>query len=249
MVHFVIMSPAPAELQSPGQSPPELEAQFIVQSLSKDDVVIDEHFRPLTLPDNSIGKGKQIWVGPFVDLPISSNVLAGLMPRSYEEVEKHADLYKQFGATVLYREPSNELVVKLEYGILRISTENTYVNYGNPAYLHMLASLGLVLPRGSGNVFNGIIKQGVLITSSQRYSESCLAVTGKMLHAYGMRVVGAQKEWKPNVLYPVNLNPELYETWNGQGKRHVSDALLHILDAIQPVGVVVRPTLVSTIAR
>ena len=139
--------------------------------------------------------------------------------------------------------------MKLEEGMLRISTENTYVNYGDPAYLHQLPSLGLVLPHGSGKIFEEISKLGVLITSSVRYSESCLAVTGKMLHHYGMPAVGPQREWKPDVLYPVNLNPEFYESWNRQGKRYVSDALLHILDSIQPVGVMVQPTLVGTIAR
>ena len=243
------MAPAPSELHSPGKSRPELEAQIIIQNLSEHDIIVDEHFRSIALPDNSVGKGKQIMASPVLDIPISSNVLAGLMPSSYESVEGHRDLYRQFGAKVMYREPSHELIVKLEEGMLRISTENTYVNYGDPAYLHMLASLGLVLPHGSGKIFEKISKLGVLITSSVRYSESCLAVTGKMLHSNGMRVVGAQREWKPDVLYPVNLDPELYESWNKQGKRHVSDALLRILDSIQLVGVMVQPTLIGTIAR
>jgi hypothetical protein len=242
------MSPAPSELHTPGKSGPVQEAQTIIRDFSDYDITIDEHFRPLALPDNSIGKGKQIMAGPVVELPISSNVLAGLMPTSYENVEMHADLYQQFGATVMYRESSGELDVKLEEGMLRISTENTYVNFGDPGYLHMLASLPLVLPRGSGKVLEEISKRGVLITSGQRYSESCLSLTGKLLDYYGMRVVGPQRKWKPDVLYPVNLDPKLYETWKSQGKRYVPDTLLYILDSLQPVGVTVRPTLASAIA-
>lgn len=237
------MSPAPSELLAPGKSRSEMDAQIIVQNLSEKDIVVDKNFRNLVLPDNSIGKGKKIQTGPFVDLPINSNVLAGLMS-SYENVDEYLSLYSQFGASVVHRQDVKELTIKIQDDLLRISTEKTYFNYTDAKYLHAVGAAGLVLPQ---NVLAEVAKRGILITSQLRYSETGLALPGRMLETYNMPRLKSQEPWKPDVLYPIDLDPNKYESLYYYRERPAEETLLSILDAWLPVGVLVQPTLITTI--
>lgn len=217
---------------------PEVSAKELVEALGGKRVELQQS-GTMTLSEDSLQPNLNIPAAPFLDLPVGSNTLSGFVGTEYGQLREYADMYSQFGMSVIFK-PEDRIVeahvAETQVGIFQ---GQTFYNYSDAVYLHMIYGLLACFSDGDQELIRDIQQKGVLISTSQRATQTALLVPGDMARSFLPRL-RFQRPYERGVLYPVNIEERIYTIWDMQQRTDVRAGVNALLAALRPVGVRVR---------
>lgn len=225
---------------------PEVSAKELVEALGGKRVELQQS-GTIKLPKDSLRPNLNIRVAPFLDLPVGSRKLSGFVATEYERLGEYTEMYKQFGMDVIYK-PEDRIVEAHIAGIhVKVFQGQTFYNYSDSPYLHMMYGLLACFSESDQELIRDIQHKGVLISTSERTTETALLVPGDMMRSFRLSSLRFQRSYESEVLYPVDLREDIYETWDKQERLDVRTGVGVLLANIRPVGVRVQSDSVANI--
>lgn len=203
--------------------------------------------KSFVLPSDSIAKDVAVSTSETIALPAGSRALSGIVLRQYENLEKSQWVYERFGMHLEYSRESNKVTAQLGSEQVIVSTEQTYVNYSEPAYQRMIFGVLACLSEKDIDVLQGIRERGVLITTLARSTETALLLPGTLLTAAQIPRLAWQGPFQERELYPFDLWADSYVAWNNQGRLDVAASVRSLLSSISPVGVLVQSDTIGNV--